>query len=227
MKKKILSRGWLVSDDIIHVSSEDIIDASSAIDKIKDCVSDGVVKRSNCKFCQCDCRNESESLWLQTNNISAVYRFIKSKCVDISYAAVRNHLLNHFQKEISNAQVGEYLNDLSEWRKSQLDKANRLELMVSVLEKRVFDMSSMPYESDDQYRRNSDVICKMMQQIVSLQDSLDKHRGSFEPVTIFIKRLQEVVELQIQSSSSKETRKVLVQLVSTLEKNIGDLLPNG
>ena len=219
-------RGWFVQDDIINISSEDV-DVSSSIEKIKGCIDSTSVNRSNCKFCQCDIRQDAESLWLQTGNISSVYRLLKSSDTKISYAAVRNHLLSHFQKEVSNAQIGEYINDLSEWRKSQIDKESRLELMISVLEKRIFEVSSMPFESDDQYRRNSDIICKMMQQVTSLQDSLDKHRGSFEPVTIFIKRLQEVVELQIQSSSNKETRKALVQLVSTLEKNIGDLLPNG
>jgi uncharacterized protein Yka (UPF0111/DUF47 family) len=99
--------------------------------------------------------------------------------------------------------------------------------MLSVLEKRIFELSSIPKESDDQFRRNSDAICKMMQQAVSVQDSLDKHRGSVEPIEIFIKRLQEVIEIQIESSSSNETRKALVKVVSTLEKNIGDLLSNG
>ena len=96
--------------------------------------------------------------------------------------------------------------------------------MLSVLEKRIFELSSIPSEDDDQYRKNSDTICKLMQQSVSLQDSLDKHRGSFEPITVLIQRLQEVIELQIQSSSSKETKRALVQVVSTLEKNIGDLI---
>lgn len=215
-----------MTDNIVRVSSESA-DSSSALECIKESVENAFINKSNCKFCQCDFRSDSESLWLQSNSISAVHRLLKSKEVDISYAAVRNHLLNHFQKEVSNIQVAEYLHDLSEWRKSQLDKENRLELMLSVLEKRIFELSSTSKESDEQFRRNSDIICKMMQQTISVQDSLDKHRGSIEPVTIFIKRLQEVIELQIEGANNKETRNALVQVVSTLEKNIGDLLSNG
>lgn len=216
----------MTNGDLVHISSEEV-DTSSVIRKIQECVSESVINKSNCKFCKCDFRSDAEALWLQTGNISTAHRLLKSKDVDVSYAAVRNHLLNHFQKGVSNIQVAEYLSDLSEWRKSQLEKESRLELMISTLEKRIFEVSSMPYESDDQYRRNSDIICKMMQQTVSLQDSLDKHRGSFEPITIFVKRLQEVIELQIQSSNNKEIRRALFQVVSTLEENIGDLLPNG
>ncbi len=215
-----------MSDNIIRVLSEDV-NGVSAVENIKDCVEASIINRSNCKFCQCSFRQEAESLWLKTENISSAHRFLKSNNVEISYAAVRNHLLSHFQKEVSNLQVVDYLNDLSGWRKSQIDKENRLELMLSVLEKRIFELSSIPKESDDQFRRNSDAICKMMQQAVSVQDSLDKHRGSVEPIEIFIKRLQEVIEIQIESSNSNETRKALVKVVSTLEKNIGDLLSNG
>lgn len=215
-----------MSEKIIKVSSEDL-DGVSTIENIKDCVESSIVSKSNCKFCQCDCRQEAEGLWLQTGNISSAHRLLKSKGVGVSYAAVRNHLLSHFQKDVSNIQMAEYLSDLSSWRKSQIDKENRLELMLSVLEKRIFELSSVPKESDDQFRRNSDIMCKMMQQSISVQDSLDKHRGSVEPIEIFIKRLQEVIEIQIESSSSNETRKALVKVVSTLEKNIGDLLSNG
>jgi hypothetical protein len=211
---------------MVHVSSDDV-NRVSTIENIKDCVESCIVNKSNCKFCQSTQRQEAEDLWLQTGNISSAHRLLKSKDVDISYAAVRNHLLSHFQKDVSNIQVAEYLRDLSSWRKSQIDKENRLELMLSVLEKRIFEMSSVPKESDDQFRKNSDVICKMMQQTISVQDSLDKHRGSIEPIEIFIKRLQEVIEIQIESSSSNETRKALVKVVSTLEKNIGDLFANG
>lgn len=211
---------------MVHVSSDDI-NSVSTIENIKDCVESCIVNKSNCKFCQSAQRQEAESLWLQTGNMSSAHRLLKSKDVNISYAAVRNHLLSHFQKDVSNIQVAEYLRDLSSWRKSQIDKENRLELMLSVLEKRIFEMSSVPKESDEQFRKNSDAICKMMQQTISVQDSLDKHRGSVEPIEIFIKRLQEVIEIQIESSSSNETRKALVKVVSTLEKNIGDLLANG
>ncbi|MAG24442.1 hypothetical protein CMI47_02585 [Candidatus Pacearchaeota archaeon] len=215
-----------MTDNIVHVSSESS-DSSSALECIKESVENAFINKSNCKFCQCDFRGDAESLWLQSNSISGVHRFLRSKEVSISYAAVRNHLLSHFQKEVSKIQVAEYLNDLSEWRKSQLDKENRLELMLSVLEKRIFELSSMPKDSDEQFRKNSEIICKMMQQAISVQDSLDKHKGAVEPVTIFIKRLQEVIELQIEGSNSKETRNALVQVVSTLEKNIGDLLSHG
>jgi len=217
-----------VRDDIVHISSEDSeMSSSSALEGIKESVKNSFINKPNCKFCQCDHRSDAEGLWLQSSSISAVHRLLRSKDVEVSYAAVRNHLLSHFQKEASKRQIADYVSDLSEWRKSQIDKESRLELMLSVLEKRIFELSSVPKDSDEQFRKNSDVICKMIQQTISVQDSLDKHKGSIEPVTIFIKRLQEVIELQIEGSSNRETRRALVQVVSTLEENIGDLLSNG
>ena len=55
-----------------------------------------VIIKSNCKLCNSEYRSKAEDLYLETSNISSVFRMLKSKDEDISIPAIRSHLKNHF-----------------------------------------------------------------------------------------------------------------------------------
>jgi len=187
-----------------------------------------LIRSSSCKLCNCEFRIECEELWEKTNNINAVYRLVESKGEKISYPAIRSHLINHYKKQENLDKLSNYVKSLDSWRKSKIEKEQRLELLMSILEKRIIEIAAeQDGNSDDSGRKMADTMVKLIQQLLSCQSALDDHKQLMEPVKLIVSRLQTIVKEEIQTNSGKDVRSALINVVSSLEKDVHEIMKNG
>lgn len=186
------------------------------------------VRSTSCKLCNSAFRLECEELWEKTNNINAVYRLIESKGEKISYPAIRSHIINHYKKQENLDKLSNYVKSLDSWRKSKVEKEQRLELLMSILEKRIIEIAAeQDGNSDESGRKMADTMVKLIQQLLSCQSALDEHKQLMEPVKLIVCRLQAIVKEQIQTHSGKDVRSALINVVSSLEKDVHEIMKNG
>lgn len=189
---------------------------------------DGIIFKPNCKLCNSKNRSEAEDLYIETDNISSVFRFLKSKGENISMVAVRSHIQNHFNNKIQEERMQYYLEDLNKWRDIQARKEEKLKLYLTMLEKRIFQIASnLDGKNDSEGIRNTDTLARIILQASSLQDKLDEEHNKMEPAKIVIKKLQEIIEIKVKSNRNPEFKNELIELVSDLQGNIGGLLGDG
>lgn len=186
-----------------------------------------VIIKPNCKLCNSDHRSEAESLFLETNNFSSVFRFLKSKSQDISLPSIRSHLKNHFIDQQQQEKIRDYVSDLSKWKEMQANKEERLKIYLAIIEKRIFQLAaSIDERSDGESIRITDTLSKLLDQAVNIQSEIDEEIKRVEPAKVVIRKLQEIIEIRVKTSKSQELKNTLIDLVSDLQGNIGGLLEN-
>lgn len=200
----------------------------SQIKKICQENSDGIIVRSKCKLCNSEFRSEAESLYAESSNISAVYRFLESKGEKMSLVSVRSHLLNHYTDFCKQERLNDYVADLERWRDANLSREERLKNYLGILEKRIFQIASFVDKKDDlESIKNTDILAKLIAQASSIQSQIDEHDQRVEPARVVIKKLQEIIEIRVKTSKNPELKNHLIDLVSDLQGNIGGLLGDG
>lgn len=198
------------------------------IQKIAEDKSNSVVIKSNCKLCNSEYRSEAESLYLETNNLSSVFRMLKSKNEDVSLPAIRSHLKNHFIDQQQQEKIQEYTNDLVKWKEITATKEERLYTYLAIIEKRIFQLAaSMDDRSDLESMKITEILSKLVDQAANLQSQIDEENKRVEPAKVVIRKLQEIIEIRVKTSKSPELKNTLIDLVSDLQGNIGGLLENG
>jgi|688.fasta_scaffold160509_3 hypothetical protein len=186
------------------------------------------VRSTSCKLCNSSFRLECEELWEKTNNINAVYRLLESKGEKISYPSIRSHIINHYKKQENLDKLSNYVKSLDSWRKCKVEKEQRLELIMSILEKRIIEIAAeQDGNSDDSGRKMADTMVKLIQQLLSCQSALDEHKQLMEPVKLIVSRLQAIVKEEIQTHSGKDVKSALINVVSSLEKDVHEIMKNG
>lgn len=187
-----------------------------------------LIHNSGCKLCHSENRVEAEEMWEKTNNMNAVFRLMESKGEKISYPAIRSHLINHYKKQESLEKISNYAKDLKLWRQNKIEKEERLETIMSILEKRIIEIAAeQDGDTGESGRKMSDTLVKLVQQLMSCQQSLDEHKQIMEPVNLIVARLQNIVKEEINSNSGSDVRKALINVVSSLEKDVHEIIKNG
>ena len=183
---------------------------------------------AGCKLCNSEYRSEAEDLWEKNNNINSVHRLIESKGEKISYPAIRRHLNTHYKKKESLEKKIEYIKDLKIWRANRIEKENRLDLLMSILEKRIVELAAeQDGNTDDSGRKMSETMVKLIQQLLVCQQTADDYKQLLEPVKLIIARLQNIVKEEVQTNSGMDVRKALMNVVSSLEKDVHEIMKNG
>jgi hypothetical protein len=187
-----------------------------------------VVIKSNCKLCNSEYRSEAEDLYLETNNISSVFRMLKSKNEDISIPSIRSHLKNHFVDQQQQEKIRDYAADIVKWKEMQANKEERLKTYLAILEKRIFQIAAFVDDRTDiESIKTTETLAKLVDQASKIQSQLDEENMRVEPAKVVIKKLQEIIEIRVKTSKSAELKNTLIDLVSDLQGNIGGLLENG
>jgi hypothetical protein len=187
-----------------------------------------VVIKSNCKLCNSEYRSEAEDLYLETNNISSVFRMLKSKNEDISIPSIRSHLKNHFVDQQQQEKIRDYAADIVKWKEMQANKEERLKTYLAILEKRIFQIAAFVDDRTDiESIKTTETLAKLVDQASKIQSQLDEENMRVEPAKVVIKKLQEIIEIRVKTSKSAELKNTLIDLVSDLKGNIGGLLENG
>jgi len=187
-----------------------------------------VIIKSNCKLCNSEYRSKAEDLYLETSNISSVFRMLKSKDEDISIPAIRSHLKNHFIDQQQQEKIKDYAADIVKWKEMQASKEERLKTYLAILEKRIFQIAaSIDDRTDVESIKTTETLAKLVDQAAKIQFQLDEENMRVEPAKVVIRKLQEIIEIRVKTSKSAELKNTLIDLVSDLQGNIGGLLENG
>lgn len=187
-----------------------------------------LIHNSGCKLCNSEFRSEAEELWEKTSNMNAVYRLLESKNNRISYPSIRSHIINHYKKQETLEKISNYAKDLNIWRKNKVEKEERLSIIMSILEKRILEIAAeQDGDTSELGRKMSDTMVKLVQQLISCQQVLDEHKQVMEPVKLIISRLQSIVKEEISSNNGNDVRKALINVVSSLEKDVHEIMKNG
>ena len=187
-----------------------------------------VIIKSNCKLCNSEYRSKAEDLYLETSNISSVFRMLKSKDEDISIPAIRSHLKNHFIDQQQQEKIKDYAADIVKWKEMQASKEERLKTYLAILEKRIFQIAaSIDDRTDVESIKTTETLAKLVDQAAKIQFQLDEENMRVEPAKVVIRKLQEIIEIRVKTSKSVELKNTLIDLVSDLQGNIGGLLENG
>jgi hypothetical protein len=187
-----------------------------------------VIIKSNCKLCNSEYRSKAEDLYLETSNISSVFRMLKSKNEDVSIPAIRSHLKNHFIDQQQQEKIKDYAADIVKWKEMQASKEERLKTYLAILEKRIFQIAaSIDDRTDVESIKTTETLAKLVDQAAKIQFQLDEENMRVEPAKVVIRKLQEIIEIRVKTSKSAELKNTLIDLVSDLQGNIGGLLENG
>ena len=187
-----------------------------------------VIIKSNCKLCNSEYRSKAEDLYLETSNISSVFRMLKSKDEDISIPAIRSHLKNHFIDQQQQEKIKDYAADIVKWKEMQASKEERLKTYLAILEKRIFQIAaSIDDRTDVESIKTTETLAKLVDQAAKIQFQLDEENMRVEPAKVVIRKLQEIIEIRVKTSKSVELKNTLIDLVSDLQGNIGGLMDNG
>jgi hypothetical protein len=186
-----------------------------------------LIVKKNCKLCNSSHRHEAESLYVETNNISSVYRFLKSKQEEVSVPAIRAHLLNHFVDHQRQEKIQQYAEDIIKWKQIEASKTERLSTYLAIIEKRIFELAAVSDQKiDSESVKITDTIAKLITQASDIQSKIDEEHKKLEPAKIILKKLKEIVEIKVKSSKTQDVKNVLVELVSDLQESLGGLLEN-
>ena len=99
---------------------------------------------------------------------------------------------------------------------------------MSILEKRIVELAAeQDGNTDDSGRKMSETMVKLIQQLLVCQQTADDYKQLLEPVKLIIARLQNIVKEEVQTNSGMDVRKALMNVVSSLEKDVHEIMKNG
>jgi len=185
----------------------------------------GVINRANCKFCQSEFRAEAEKEYeARGRNILLVQKFLVNKGEEITYPAVRNHLLNHYLEQEKNIKLKEYAQDLTLWVGITKNRRQAMVERIAILNK---EMTTIAAETQglslDERRKSADSLKKLSDTIGILEDKISEVDNIMQPVEIVIQNLSNIVAEKIKSVKSAETKEALLDVLTQLSHSVSDI----
>ena len=123
------------SKAIVKSNNENIFPILENVGKI----SDQIVSKTNCKFCQSKYRKDAEERYEQVKNIKAVHKFLQEKGEDVAYSSVRNHIYNHYLLHERNMKIKEYGEQLSGWIQEDRRRRGSIIERIAIMEKEMIE----------------------------------------------------------------------------------------
>ena len=118
------------------------------------------IVKANCKLCNSEFRDEAENMFLQQRkpNFNVILLFLKGQGEEISFQAVKNHLVNHYKAHFRKEFLTEYSDDIKRWIDNQPNKVNAIRQRIAVLEKEMVEIASegSSLQLEDR-RKNADI----------------------------------------------------------------------
>jgi intracellular sulfur oxidation DsrE/DsrF family protein len=210
-----------------NIDKKSAIDIASITELAEQSASAPIV-RAGCKLCLSKYRSEIEDMYDQSKNISQCHRVLKSKGEDISYKAVLNHLTVHYAAIDQQEKVKNFTVELVRWRTDNIDKESRLNTVMAVLERRMIDIAAyVDGRGTEDTLKPTETLCKIASQIMACQNELESARMHKEGMAHFVEQVKSVIKNHVETSKNNEVKRGFIDLVSSLEKQIGGILPNG
>jgi len=168
-------------------------------------ISDKIVNKNNCKFCQSKYRKEAEDRYEQVKNIKVVHKFLEEKGESVAYSSVRNHIFNHYLVHERNIKIKEYGEQLEGWINEDRKRRGSIIERIAIMEKEMATIASNTIgQSLEDQRRNADILKKLSDTITALEDKIEEIDNALEPVEIIVNKLSDIISMEIKNSNSNE-----------------------
>lgn len=185
------------------------------------------VMKSNCKLCQAKFRAEAEAKFETFHgNYSALCNWLlKDKKMNISYPAVRNHIIYHYQCTEKQEYLLEYAEDVKKWVNHKENTMEAIKNRMAILDREMFFIAA---EGDDlpieERRKNAETVKRIADTLLSYEAKLADHDKALSPAKIVLNHLQIIVTDEIQNLKSDESRRVLTHVLERLNAEVGDMV---
>lgn len=192
-------------------------------------MSDTPVCEPRCKLCNSKFRLEAEQEWDRVKNFAAVYRILKNHGEDISEAAVRCHLRDHYAKDVRTRQLKEYAVDLSEnWLKINQSTEEKLLGYLALIDQRIHTLAAATDKNDPcDMRKTNDSIAKLIEQACKVEERLQKMKEANAPANILIDKFKNIILVQVENIKSTEAKQALMQVLDAVQNEVGEVELNG
>ena len=177
--------------------------------------------KTSCKLCNSEFKDEAEREYERSRNYKGVHNFLKKKKQEISYPAVRNHLIFHYGGKENKELLREYAKDVNQWVDLQGNPEEGIRRRIAILERRLIllDASSEALSLTEQ-RKNIELVKKLCDTILSHETRLEEYNQNLEPFRQVIETFTQIVNSEAKEIEDKELKQ---QLVKILNKIIIDL----
>lgn len=193
--------------------------------KITDNIKAEPVRKSNCKLCNSNLRDEAEEKFMACGNSFVVYKMLAARNEQISPNAVRNHLESHFMKPLLEMRMKDYADDLKGWLNTYQTKEQRLEGYLSLIDRQIHLLNANTSSTNaDELRKNSDAVVKLMKEATNIENTLEKYKEGMQPIMIFLERFRTAIKDQLLTLESAEARMALVQILEIVEKDVEGII---
>ena len=184
------------------------------------------IKKPNCKLCQAKFRTEVEEKFEELKNYKALVNWLKKeKEMDISYPAVRNHIIHHYKLTERYEFLKEFAEDVEKWVSHKDNKAQTLRNRIAILDR---EMCNIAAEGDamtiDERRKNAETVKRLADTLLAYETKLSEHEKHLLPAQIVLNHLQIIVTDEIKHLTDDGTRKVLTNVLERLNTEVGDII---
>lgn len=183
-----------------------------------------IIVKKNCKLCNSEHRAEAEQTFDQYNNIKRVVEFLKNKGEEISYPAVRNHLIWHYKNQQHAMMMQSYSEDIGKWIDIQSNRQTFIRRQIAALDRQanVIAIQSESQKIEDRLR-SAETEKKLRDSIVSYEKQLQEMEGQLAPVTLFIQQINDLIRIELKGVRTEEAKRVLANVVDKIEKQVSQL----
>ena len=200
-------------------------DVDYTISQFAKTISGEVIARSDCKVCASPLRKKIEKRYMESNSYKAAYQEVAKSKVDISYSAVRRHLINHFVAHERALMIKDYADSLSDILEQKYDRRQQLVERIKILQRRMYIVESMA-ESVDFYDtlKVVDAIKKLADTITTHEKEVSTMDRDMEPVDLLLVNLKNIIQEKLESSSNQDVNDALKDVFHKLANSVEGVL---
>lgn len=148
-----------------------------------------------CKTCSASCRADAEAMFDQTGSYTRVHKYLNTKGVDVSYAAVRNHMLHHYSATNELTLIKEFAEDLPEWENIQHNQLAGLKRALAILEKEMINIQAyaVGLKGAERYK-NAETVDKLAKTMLAYRSKIVEQEKKEEPARVILNQLQIILQ---------------------------------
>ena len=199
-----------------------------AIRIYSDSISDGPTVKVNCKVCTCPCRSDIEKKYTETKSYQDAFDVLAAKNItDISYHAVRRHLITHFLAHEQDLMVKEYAENLSGYLDQRHDKRTQILERIKMIQKQMYKVGSMAENANllDNIK-SVDALKKAAETILLHEKEIESMDRDLEPVTLLMHNFRNIIQEKAEELSNQGHKTFNNQDVSGILSDIFTKLMN-
>jgi len=180
----------------------------------------------NCKLCNAECRKEAEDRYDRTPNYLALKRWLKDTYdIEISYPAVRNHIINHYKASQKYEYMEGYSKDIKKWMSMSNDRIPALKKRRAMLEREMVGLGAdIDDMKGDEKRKTIELMKKLADTLLVYDVKIDELYKRMEPVTMILTQLNVIMTDVVQKSQVEETKEAFDEVLNKLEIVIGEII---